>query len=968
MKVPRVGMLLGFVLLFSIRIFSQSSAATVSGTVADASSAVIPSVTVTATNNATGVVTTVLSNGAGVYNFASLLPGVYKLTAELPGFRTFAYSDVQVGNNAQVRLNFTLEVAAAAQAVEVTETAANLITSSSSSVGEVLAQKQIEDLPLVSNNVLDLVGMMAGVHMTNDAVFGAENTTFAGVSARDINVQRDGISVNNGRWPNGLDSPTRMNPDLIGEIHMILAPVDAEMGRGNGQLQIQTRSGTNQYRGAAVWNVQNSALDANTWFNNSLSPRITPNWRNQHEYNLAFGGPIKKNKTFFYTLWDQQIVASRAETFPTVLTECARRGIFRYYDNINNGNFRQVTLGGATPTAATVNLDGSPKSPNGGPLRFLSVFGPLAANPTKNDCSDAQIGTSTLVPTGAASTWDPNMTALDTSGYVAKTLAAMPHANAFDNPGNLVAATGFFGNTYAPDGLNTATSRWVRTNHGADNLFGVGQANNRRQINVKIDHNFNERHKFNASYSYEIDKSDDAALEAWPGILPGQDIRHPQVLSFNFTSVLSPSLVNEARFGFSRTGANTGGTPDRADVGAKVLAQLPQVNNEPVITNIGFQALPFGAGIFNGTLPYASHEVSPRWVYADTVSLTRGKHSFRAGVEYRMANTKSTLGGSVQGAPNRPTVNAGNTPNAPVQNIARTGLAGAPGQFGNGNTQEAENLLTFLAGSLSGLTQARYINQLKSAWNDPVTEPFKIRDIHQNEFGSFFKDDWKATRDLTLNLGLRWDYYGVPWENSGLTTALKGGGNALFGLSGRSFANWMQPGVNGGLSEIIYVGPHSPNPSQKIYNRDLNNFGPAIGFAWAVPWGGAGKTTVRGGYQIQYLGGGRGFVLDTAIGNPPGSSNTATYTVPATDPYFSLAKLVGNPSLIPVQPTFLPSPTTSTLIPVTDRTGLINAFDPNFVSPYIQNLTLSVTRTTDLEGDPGSSIHRHTEPQNVFEH
>src|SRR5262249_14509447 len=147
----------------------------------------------------------------------------------------------------------------------------------------------------------------------------------------------------------------------------------------------------------------------------------------------------------------------------------------------------------------------------------------------------------------------------------------------------------------------------------------------------------------------------------------------------------------------------------------------------------------------------------------------------------------------------------------------------------------------------------------------------------------------------------------------------------------------------GDLMDIIYVGPNSPNPDQRIYKRDLNNFGPAVGFAWNIPWGDRGKTTLRGGYQIQYLGSGRGFVLDTAIGNPPGSSNTANYIISSADPYFSLEKLAANPSLIPVQPTFLPSPT-STIIPVTDRTALMNAFDPNFVSPYIQNLTLSLTR------------------------
>ena len=927
--------LLVCVFLVSTPVFSQSSNGTISGSVADASGAVVPGVTVTATNNATGIVTTVVSNDSGVYNFASLLPGTYKVSAALPGFQTQTFNDVQLGNAGQLRLNFALQVGAAAQAVEVTVEAANLITTSSSSVGEVLAQKKIQDLPLVSNNVLDLVGTMGGTFLTQDKIFGAEQTSFAGVSARDINIQRDGISVNNQRWPNGLETPTKMNPDLVGEIRMILAPVDAEMGRGNGQIQILTRSGTNEYRGSATWNVQNSYLDANTWLNNSRTPRGTAPWRNMHDYSVAFGGPIKKNKTFFYTVWNQLIVTSRQEVFPTVLTDCARRGIFRYYDNFVNGNASQlpVTVAGF-PQVPTVNLDGSPRSPDGSPLRYLSVFGALAANPTKPDCSDAQIDTSTLVPNGASS-WDPNRRQLDKTGFIASTLTAMPHANSFDNPNRLTVAV--------PDGLNTATLRWVRRNQGADNLFGAGgdTNNNRRQINIKIDHNFNDRHKVNASYSYEVDKSDDAALPQWPTTYFGADIRHPQVLGVNFTSTLSNSLVNEARFGLSRTGANTVGSPERDDIGAEVRSKLLQVNGGPVLTNMGVGSLSsIGYGIADGIL-YGSHEVSPRWVYADSVSWLRGQHSFKFGGEYRLSSTKSTNQGTVQGGPMRPRATVGNAPLAPVQNIARSGLAG---NTAAGSQQVAENLLNFLSGSLSGVSQARFINQVPETpvWNNYPKELAKIRDIAQNEFGFFFKDDWKATRDLTLNLGMRWDYFGVPWERNGLTTSLKGGGYSLFGISGRTFNDWMKPGVRGDQMEIIYVGPNSPNPDQRLYKRDLNNFGPAVGFAWNVPWGGKDRTTVRGGYQIQYTGGGRGFVLDTALGNPPGSANTANYIIPATDPYFSLEKLVANPSIVPVQPQFLPTP--STLIPFTDRSGLLNGFDPNFVTPYIQNLTLSVTR------------------------
>src|SRR5262249_6350786 len=158
--------------------------------------------------------------------------------------------------------------------------------------------------------------------------------------------------------------------------------------------------------------------------------------------------------------------------------------IFRYFTNTINGNARQLTtlVGGFTQTA-TVNPDGSPKSPDGSPLQYLSAFGPLAANPTKADCSDPKISTHTLVPTGASSGWDPDRKLLAKTGFMPATMESMPHANAFDNPANTTGGGG--------DGLNTAVFRWVRRNKGADNLFGAGGDinNQRRQINGKIDHN-----------------------------------------------------------------------------------------------------------------------------------------------------------------------------------------------------------------------------------------------------------------------------------------------------------------------------------------------------------------------------------------------------------------------------------------------------------------------------------------------
>src|SRR5207244_2014541 len=182
----------------------QSANASVGGFVQDPSQAFIPGVTVTATNTQTGVVTSALSNESGIYNISGLLPGTYKLSAELPGFKTQVINDVQLGQSVTARYNFTLQVGAAAETVEVTAEATALIAQSSPTIGQVLAEKMVKDLPLVSNNVLDLMQTMAGVR---GATLG-EATTFAGISTGMVNTVRDGLSVQNGRYANGVGAST----------------------------------------------------------------------------------------------------------------------------------------------------------------------------------------------------------------------------------------------------------------------------------------------------------------------------------------------------------------------------------------------------------------------------------------------------------------------------------------------------------------------------------------------------------------------------------------------------------------------------------------------------------------------------------------------------------------------------------------------------------------------------------------
>src|SRR5215831_2358514 len=166
-------------LLASTSVFAQVNAS-LSGTVSDASSALIPGVEVTAKNVRTGVTDTRVTNETGSFVFPSLQPGQYTLSAALSGFQTQTYNNVTLGEGQQVRLNFNLQVgAAAAQNVEVTIAADTVLATTSASVGNVLPERDVLTMPLLNRNVLDLVATTAGVVITPN-IFGGTQVNFGG--------------------------------------------------------------------------------------------------------------------------------------------------------------------------------------------------------------------------------------------------------------------------------------------------------------------------------------------------------------------------------------------------------------------------------------------------------------------------------------------------------------------------------------------------------------------------------------------------------------------------------------------------------------------------------------------------------------------------------------------------------------------------------------------------------------------
>src|SRR4029079_2112203 len=125
-------------------------------------------------------------------------------------------------------------------------------------------------------------------------------------------------------------------PDLVDEVRVIVAPADAELGRGSGQIQMSTRSGTNAFRGSIFEVNRNSKLSANSWANNFNG--VGKNYYNGNQFGGRVGGPIVKNKTFFFFLFDCQRYVTKSYFTGTVLTDLARQGLFRFFPGVQNGN------------------------------------------------------------------------------------------------------------------------------------------------------------------------------------------------------------------------------------------------------------------------------------------------------------------------------------------------------------------------------------------------------------------------------------------------------------------------------------------------------------------------------------------------------------------------------------------------------------------------------------------------------
>jgi hypothetical protein len=287
MRPLRIAALVCLCMSFYATLHAQVNAS-VGGSVADSSGALIPGVTVVAKNVNTGIEDQRITNESGTYQFPSLQPGTYSISASLPGFQTSTRENVVLSQGQQVRFNFTLQIGAVAQSVEVLADAATTLATTSASVGGVVPDLELRQLPTFSRNVLDLAQLIPG-----SIVEGTGAQSYGGTRQSQINTTRDGLPTTDGRYMdwNGVYSATFTSPDLVEEVQVNVTTADAAMGRGAGQVRMTTRSGTNQYHGALFYQNNNSALSSNGWFQNLVGAE--KEFVNRNQFGGRVGGPIR---------------------------------------------------------------------------------------------------------------------------------------------------------------------------------------------------------------------------------------------------------------------------------------------------------------------------------------------------------------------------------------------------------------------------------------------------------------------------------------------------------------------------------------------------------------------------------------------------------------------------------------------------------------------------------------------------
>jgi hypothetical protein len=823
-------------LLFSAGLLhAQGGAAgTIVGTVTDNSGAVVPKASVDVTNIATGVTSHTEASATGNYTVPYLNPGAYRVSVQAKGFGKAVVDNVTLVVDQEVRVDATLKPGQVTEVVEVRANPVKLDTDNSA-ISQFVGSKQVEDLPLNGRNFTQLLFISAGA------------VTLGGEMGLYRMGEGNAISINGGRPESNnftLDGLSEMDTtyytpavilsiDAIQEFKVLSDTYSAEYGFSANQVNIISKTGTNDLHGAVFEFDRNNYFDARNPFELQV-----PVLR-QNQFGFVVGGPVYlphlyngRNKTFFMANYEGTRTRNGFNEFGDVPSPAELSGDF---------SASGLPAPGTTACAAALALDKPcmPVNPATGAAFPGNVI------PTS---SFSRLATVTLANNIFPA---PNCTPAECAGGNLRIVAALP-TTANQQTYRLDQDLGRFGKMF---GRGTYAS-FVNTSMPNSLSIPLGDAS-----------------------IYQTEKQ-------W-------EVSH--------TITFHGAFVNNFRFGYLNAIANEGcpGPSQSAISGLGLTGVFPKF--APLQDNWFALSLD-GYSTFGGPLGCYEGSEQPLWEFADSLTIVRGKHTLSFGGEFRHFHVNRDLDNDFLG--NYTYMN--NT-------LVTNGVGCATVTCGTGNT-----IADFLQGYYNSATA--YIPGALSPTNQAGNPQSHI----YNYFAPYAQDNWKVSRRLTLNLGLRWDFRTVPYEaaNKFFWLDVNNPNGGLCFADKALLTDGVAPAGNG-LYE--YCGRRAPAmPGSK------KPFAPRLGFAYR-PFGGE-KTVVRGGYGIYFDSFETREIDDSGDLYP---FSVRDYLTPTTMPVATAPKLT-NQLFPPFTTLSVVSPAALTILAVIESERPLN--------PYMQQWSLSVER------------------------
>jgi hypothetical protein len=932
-----LGMTAAFVLMLLCvsPLRAQVDAGAILGTVTDASG------TNAALSTATG--------NDGVYKFTPVRIGSYKLTVTFQGFETIARTHVTVNVGENVVADFTLKPGNVTTTVEVTA-AAPVLQSQDASVGQVIDSKSVNDLPLNGRNFTFLAQLSAGVNSPQaDTRGNAASGAFTanGLRAAQNNYLLDGIDNNSDTvdFLNGTNFVVLPPVDAVEEFKVQTSDFSAEFGRsGAAVLNATIKSGTNEFHGD-VWEFfRNDHLDAADFFENQH--QVPKGDLQQNQFGFTAGGPLYipkvfngKNKVFLFG--DYQALR---RVQGTILS-----GAVPSVTEINSGYTNFQDLIAAQPCGAA----GQPACPTDALGRTMSL-GTILDPATTRPVLCGETDPVTHLPDPACGTNQPTGTVVgnvrDPFGGCAAnltniSLTTCPGLNII--PGgrldpNAIALLGLY-----PKPTTNAPGSLLSNYANSPKLFEHANS-----FDTRMDINFNEKNQLFFRFSLVDDP------QFIPGIFggvadgggfqQGDQTAIAQQTAIGYTHTFSPTLINEVRAGFNylHTTRVSPSANDLTDIPATYgIQDVPQESLNGGLPAFGINGLAtLGSNAF---LP--SDEVSSTFQLTDSVTKIYGKHTFKMGFEFQHVKF-STL---------QPPWSRGE--------FDYNGDYTEVPTIDSGNTGRADFLLSPIASTVAGGVD--FVGGASAVDLSNIS----LTDNGKNYYGGYFNDDWKISRKLTVNLGVRYDFFGLVFEHHGNQANFipAGGpfGQAAYLLP---LSTSCAPGANLSASFVSLLATDNILcENTNAYGAGLghsqnNNWAPRVGFAYQL----TPKLVVRGGFGMFYNGfENRGFSPNLGENYPfqfnfTYSSPNDVSPISANTPFAGCPTAGGQPLGVATFETgFSCNPLSPLLV---NASGLaLRGIQFNYDTPYSMggNLTVQYQLTPSLSLQAGyvTSLARHLE-------